>query len=151
MPEFFSRLSIDGKLHLSDFVFSVLVGFSLYTTSMYHEVKQSPKSTTGMSSVAFLMLQRRKGPELWSTDHWRLHHDNAPAHSSHLIQTYFFWREIRLLLFARLPATSGCSRPKVGYFAYNENPTRALNSTSLKCCLPSTDDNDRREKMHVFE
>ena len=30
---------------------------------------------------------RRKRPELWSTGNWRLHHDNAPAHSSHLIQT----------------------------------------------------------------
>ena len=25
------------------------------------------------------------------------------------------------------------------HFSYNENPTRALNSSSLKCCLPSTD------------
>jgi transposase len=32
---------------------------------------------------------RRKRPDLWSTGNWRLHHDNAPAHSSHLIQTFF--------------------------------------------------------------
>ena len=32
------------------------------------------------------------------------------------------------------------------HFIYNENPTRALNTTSLKCCLPSTDGIDRREK-----
>ena len=32
------------------------------------------------------------------------------------------------------------------HFAYNENPTRTLNTTSLKCCLPSTDAIDRREK-----
>ncbi|XP_023288010.1 histone-lysine N-methyltransferase SETMAR-like [Orussus abietinus] len=31
---------------------------------------------------------RRKRPVLWSTGTWRLHHDNAPAHSSHLIQTF---------------------------------------------------------------
>lgn len=30
----------------------------------------------------------RKRPELWSTRNWRLHHDNAPAHSSHLIHTF---------------------------------------------------------------
>ena len=29
----------------------------------------------------------------------------------------------------------------------NENPTRALNITSLKCSLPSTDAIDRREKF----
>ena len=28
----------------------------------------------------------------------------------------------------------------------NENPTRALNTTSLKCCLPSTDALNRQEK-----
>ena len=44
------------KQHMSEEVFSVLVGFSLYTTSMHHRVKQSPKSTTGMSSLAYLML-----------------------------------------------------------------------------------------------
>ncbi|XP_049271908.1 histone-lysine N-methyltransferase SETMAR-like [Rhipicephalus sanguineus] len=27
---------------------------------------------------------RRKRPELWSTGNWRIHHDDAPAHSSHL-------------------------------------------------------------------
>ena len=33
-------------------------------------------------------------------------------------------------------------------FPYNENPKRPLNTTSLKCCLPSTDAIDRREKIH---
>ena len=31
---------------------------------------------------------RRKRQDLWSTGNWRLHHDNASAHSSHLIQTF---------------------------------------------------------------
>ena len=30
----------------------------------------------------------RKRPELWSIGNWHLHHDNAPAHSSHLIHTF---------------------------------------------------------------
>ena len=36
---------------------------------------------------------------------------------------------------------------------YNENPMRALNTTSLKCCLPSTDAIDRWEKKftHAYE
>ena len=32
---------------------------------------------------------------------------------------------------------------------YNETPTRALNATSLKCCLPSTDAMYRQEKIHA--
>ena len=49
---------------------------------MHHRVNQSPKSTTAMFSVAYVMLcGRRKRRELWSTGNWRLHHDNAPAHS----------------------------------------------------------------------
>ena len=54
-----SHLSIapvDGKHHLSEVMFSALVKFSLYTPSMHPMVKQSPKSTTGMSSIAYMML-----------------------------------------------------------------------------------------------
>ena len=32
---------------------------------------------------------RRKRPDLWAAKTWQLHHDNAPAHSSHLIQGFF--------------------------------------------------------------
>jgi len=31
---------------------------------------------------------RRKRPDLWATGTWHLHHDNASAHSSQLIQTF---------------------------------------------------------------
>jgi hypothetical protein len=31
---------------------------------------------------------RHKKPDLWAVTTWQLHHDNAPAHSSHLIQTF---------------------------------------------------------------
>jgi transposase len=31
---------------------------------------------------------RRKKPDLWASRNWQLHHDNAPAHSSHLIQSF---------------------------------------------------------------
>jgi transposase len=31
---------------------------------------------------------RRKRPDLWASHNWQLHHDNAPAHSSHLIQSF---------------------------------------------------------------
>jgi hypothetical protein len=36
------------------------------------------------------------------------------------------------------------------HFPYNENPTRALYTTLLKYCFPSTDAIDRREKIHAF-
>ena len=73
----------------------------------------------------------------------------------HMIQK--FWQKTRLLWFARLltpliwlPVTSGCSCLKVGYFSNrprtNENLMRALNTTLLKCCLPSTVAINRREK-----
>jgi len=32
---------------------------------------------------------RRKRPDLWAAETWQLHHDNAPANSSHLIQSFF--------------------------------------------------------------
>ena len=39
------------------------------------------------------------------------------------------------------------------HFPYNENPTRVLNTASLKCCLPSTDAinwrNNSRMRMEV--
>ena len=35
------------------------------------------------------------------------------------------------------------------HFPCRENPTRALNTTSIKYCLPSTNVFDRREKIHV--
>jgi hypothetical protein len=31
---------------------------------------------------------RRKRPNLWASRNWQLHHDNAPAHSSHLIKSF---------------------------------------------------------------
>ena len=31
---------------------------------------------------------RRKRPRFWSSDDWLLHHDNAPAHSSNLVQQF---------------------------------------------------------------
>ena len=39
-----------------------------------------------------------------------------------------------------------CGVQHVRHFPYNQNPTRALKTISLKCCLPSTDAIDRWEK-----
>jgi len=40
---------------------------------------------------------RRKRPDLWSAETWHLHHDNAPAHSSHLIQGFLAKHNIPLI------------------------------------------------------
>jgi len=40
---------------------------------------------------------RRKRPDLWAAKTWQLHHDNAPAHSSHLIQGFLAKHNIPLI------------------------------------------------------
>ena len=37
---------------------------------------------------------RRKRPRFWSRGDWLLHHDNAPAHSSNLVQQFLAKRKI---------------------------------------------------------
>ena len=39
----------------------------------------------------------RKRPDLWTAKNWQLHHDNAPAHSSHLIQYFLVKHGIPVL------------------------------------------------------
>ena len=122
---------------------------------MHHRLKKSPKSTTGMSSVAYLML--------WKARYRSFGQQAIDTYITTMLQhipcTLFrmFWPKNRLLWFIRLlilliwlPVTSDCSCLKVGYFSNNENPTRTLNTTLLKCCLPSTDAIDRREKIHAW-
>ena len=59
---------------------------------LHHEyAPKSKKITKGYYRDVIRRLRdavRSKRPDLWSTDNWRAHHDNAPAHSSHLIQTF---------------------------------------------------------------
>jgi len=57
---------------------------------------------------------RRKRPDLWVAKTWQLHHDNAPAHSSHLIQGFwlnatFPWLVRLLTLPTWLLVIFGCS------------------------------------------
>ena len=40
---------------------------------------------------------RRKRPDLWAAKTWQLHHDNAPAYSSHLIQGFLAKHNIPLI------------------------------------------------------
>ena len=70
-------------------MFSAVVGFTLYTTNT-HEGKRKKITKECYKNILRLVRDavRRKRLELWSTGNWLLHHDNAPAHSSHLIQSF---------------------------------------------------------------
>ena len=102
-----------------------------------HEIRYLKVFTTGMSSVAYMMLcgarDRSCGQQAIGA--------SIATKLQHIPCTWFrlFWQKIRLLWFVRLLtlliwllATSSCSHPKVGYLSNNENPTAALNTTSLK-------------------
>jgi hypothetical protein len=56
----------------------------------------------------------RKRPDLWASRNWQLHHDNAPAHSSHLIHSFLAKHGIPVVRQApyspdMAPCDSGCS------------------------------------------
>ena len=158
MHEFFPHLSIvsvDGKQYLGDVVFSALVRFSLYT-STHHRAKQSITKEYYMSSIGYMMLcgarDRSSGQQVIGA--------SITAIVQHIPHTWFrlFLAKTRLLWFTRrltlliwLSVTSGCSHQKFGYFSNNENLTRALKTTSLKCCLPSTAAINWWEKIHACE
>ena len=48
-----------------------------------------------------------------------------------------------------IPIVLFSQKNKVGYISNTENPTRALNTPLLKCCLPSTNAIDKQEKIHA--
>ena len=82
----------------------------------------------------------------------------------HKTSADFFWAKNQIPVLRHAPYSPNMApsdfwlspkikRPKFGYeyFSHNENPTRVLNTTSPKCCLPSTDAIDRQEKIHACE
>ena len=53
---------------------------------------------------------RRKRPDMWAAKNFQLHHDNAPAHSAHVINTFLAKNSSSLVtLPTRHRVTSGCS------------------------------------------
>ena len=89
MRKFFAacQVLVDGKQHLSEVVFSALVGFLLH-----HEYASHGQTITKEYYRHVLHrlrdAVRHKRLDLWSTGNWRLHHYNALAHPSHLIQAF---------------------------------------------------------------
>ena len=66
-------------------------------TNTHHKAKLSPKGTTRGYFVAFVMLCGANDRNLWAAKAWQLHHDNAPTHSSHLIQGFLAKNNIPLI------------------------------------------------------
>jgi hypothetical protein len=68
------------------------------TKEYYHEILHRLRDSV-----------RRKRPELWATTTWQLHHDNALAHSSQLIQTFLAKHSIPVVRQAPyFPDTTPC-------------------------------------------
>ena len=62
------------------------VGISIVNT--HQKAKQSIKSTTWEILRRLRNAVRRKRPGMWTGKNWQLHHDNAAAHSTHVINGF---------------------------------------------------------------
>lgn len=68
---------------------------------VYHEYAPEGQNITKDYYLEILRRMRdavrRKRPDLWATNSWWLHQDNAPAHSSHLVQGFLAKHRIPVL------------------------------------------------------
>jgi len=83
---------------------------------------------------------RCKRPDLWAAGTWQLHHDNAPAHSSQLIQTFLAKHNIHvvrqtpysptwlLAIFGCSPTENAAERDSIGFTIrhYREHDGQAV-------------------------
>ena len=65
---------------------SSLISVELCITNINRKDKQWRKSR--LLSTSSPPTRWKKKPDLWTAKNWQLHHDNASAHSSYLIQTF---------------------------------------------------------------
>jgi hypothetical protein len=77
----------EGQASAEQRLFS-LTPVGLCITSTYHKDKFINKECYLEVLRRLRDAMRRKRPDLWAAGTWQLHHDNAPAHSSQLIQTF---------------------------------------------------------------
>ena len=71
--------------------------------------------------------------------------------AAHLIRLFLVKTRLLTLLISPKKSELSALLQSFHHFPYNENMTRALNTISLKCCLPSTDAIDRwGKKIHVY-
>jgi hypothetical protein len=100
----------------------------------------------------------RKRLELWSTD--KLVPPSRQCSGTFLaLDLDFFFAKNQTPVVCQAPYSPDMApcdfwlfpklkRAKFGYFSNNENPMRALNTTSLKCYLPSSDTIYRQKKFN---
>ena len=112
--------SVNGKQHLSEVVFSALIGFSLYITSTQDRVNNHQRVLQGCSpSPTCGARDRSCGQQAIDA--------SITTMLEHILRTwfrlFFFCKKTRLLWFARLvtqliwlPATSGCSPNSRGHW-----------------------------------
>lgn len=71
---------------------SMLIVFFDYEGVVHHEYAPAGQTINKEYYVEILKRLhdaiRRKRPHFWQTGDWLLHHDNAPAHASNLVQQY---------------------------------------------------------------
>ena len=88
---------------------SMLIVFFDYEGATHHEYAPTGQTINKEYYVQILKrlreTVRRKRPHFWSSGDWFLHHDNAPAHSSNLLQQFLSEHS-----FAFVSATSVQSR-----------------------------------------
>jgi len=70
----------------------MLLAFFDSEGAVHHEYAPDGQTINKESYVEILRRLhesvRRKCPEKWQDGNWILHHDNAPAHTSHLVQQF---------------------------------------------------------------
>jgi hypothetical protein len=70
----------------------LLTVFFDYRGILYHSYAPEGQTINKDYYLEVICLLRdavwRKRLDLWASHNWKLHHDNVPAHSSHLIQSF---------------------------------------------------------------
>jgi len=103
---------------------------------------------------------RRKRPQLWTSGDWLLHHDNAPAHSSNLVQQYLTKHQVvQLRQPPYSPDVAPCDfwlfptlkMPLKGH-RFDDKETVETNATKALKAIPKTDFQDCfRKWKHRWE
>ena len=82
---------------LSEHVYCVAVAFQM--------IEYSNKSVShfelNLNIPPWKLFRWFRRPQLWATSDWQLHHDNMPAHASHLMQNFLVKHQITQV--TRLP------------------------------------------------
>lgn len=137
---------------------SMLIVFFYHEGVVHHEY--APKGQTINKEYYVEILKRlrdavrRKRPHLWSSGDWLLHHDNAPAHKSNLVQQFLAKHKISQLRQPPYsPDIAPCDfwlfpvmkKPLKGH-RFDDKQTVEANATKALKAIPKTDFQECFEK-----